>query len=112
MNTNRRVTINTSRNILIEYTNEGIIPTSGLAVVGALLGKSDFTKKLNRMDVTSNRSQHQIKNEISFLPTSACSAWEPPIMKRSMKWMMIKSSIKLHLELPGAFLPRKPFANA
>ena len=33
-----------------------------MAVVGALLGKSDFIKKLNRMDVTKNRSQHQIKN--------------------------------------------------
>lgn len=62
MNTNRRVTINTSRNIVVEYTNERIIPASGLAVVGALLGKSDFAKKLNRMDVTNNRSQHQIKN--------------------------------------------------
>ena len=27
---------------------------SGLAVVGALLGKSDFAKKLNRMDVTKD----------------------------------------------------------
>ena len=31
-------------------------------MVGALLGKSSFVKKLNRMDVTPNRSQHQIKN--------------------------------------------------
>ena len=30
--------------------------------MGALLGKSGFIKKLNRMDVTSNRLQHQIKN--------------------------------------------------
>ena len=62
MNNNRKVTINSSKNITIEFTNERIIPASGLAVVGALLGKSDFAKKLNRMDVTSNRSQHQIKN--------------------------------------------------
>lgn len=62
MNNNRRVTLNTNKNIVIEFTNERIIPAGGLAAVGALLGKSDFIKKLNRMDVTSNRSQHQIKN--------------------------------------------------
>ena len=62
MNDNRRVTLNTNQNIVIEFTDERIIPASGLAVVGAVLGKSDFIKKLNRMDVTANRSQHQIKN--------------------------------------------------
>ena len=62
MNNNHRITLNTNKNIIVEFTNERIIPASGLAVVGALLGKSDFIKKLNRMDVTSNRSQHQIKN--------------------------------------------------
>lgn len=51
-----------NNNIVVEYTNERIIPAGGLAVVGAILGKSDFTKRLNRMDVTKNRSQHQIKN--------------------------------------------------
>ena len=62
MNNNHRITLNTNKNIIVEFTNERIIPASGLAVVGALLGKSDFIKKLNRMDVTSNWSQHQIKN--------------------------------------------------
>lgn len=62
MNNNHRITLNTNKNIIVEFTNERIIPASGLAVVGAFLGKSDFIKKLNRMDVTSNRSQHQIKN--------------------------------------------------
>ena len=62
MNNNHRITLNTNKNIIVEFTNERIIPASGLAVVGALLGKSDFIKKLNRMDVTSNQSQHQIKN--------------------------------------------------
>ena len=62
MNNNRRFTLNTLQNIIVEFTDERIIPASGLAVVGALLGKSDFAKKLNRMDVTQNRSQHQIKN--------------------------------------------------
>ena len=54
--------MNTNKNIVIEFTNERIIPASGLAVVDAILAKSDFIKKLNRMDVTTNRSQHQIKN--------------------------------------------------
>ena len=61
MNHNRYITLENS-NIIVKYTNERIIPASGLAVVGALLGKSNFTKKLNHMDVTKNRSQHQIKN--------------------------------------------------
>lgn len=62
MNNNHRITLNTNKNIIVEFTNERIIPASGLAVVGALLGKSGFIKKLNRMDITSNRSKHQIKN--------------------------------------------------
>lgn len=47
------------KKIKIEFTNERIIPASGLAVVGAILGKCDFVKRCNRMDVTPNRSQHQ-----------------------------------------------------
>ena len=62
MSNNRRVTLKGNQNIIVEFTNERIIPAGGLFVVGALLGKSDFVKKLNRMDVTKNRSQHQIKN--------------------------------------------------
>ena len=62
MNNNHRITLNTNKNIIVEFTNERIIPASDLTAVGALLGKSGFIKKLNRMDVTSNQSQHQIKN--------------------------------------------------
>lgn len=62
MNKNRRLIINTNQSIAVELTDERIIPAGGLAVVGALLGKCDFIKKINRMDVTPNRSQHQIKN--------------------------------------------------
>ena len=61
MNHNHHITLENS-NIIVKYTNERIIPASGLAVVGALLGKNNFTKKLNHMDVTKNRSKHQIKN--------------------------------------------------
>ena len=49
-------------NFTVEFTNERIIPSGGLAVVRAILSKSDFVKRMNRMDVTPNRSQHQIKN--------------------------------------------------
>lgn len=62
MNNNRKVTLKGNQNIIVEFTDERIIPAGGLSVVGALLSKSDFVKKLNRMDVTKNRSQHQIKN--------------------------------------------------
>jgi hypothetical protein len=62
MSRNKRVVLNAGQNIVVELTDERIIPAGGLAVVGAILGKSDFIKKMNRMDVTQNRSQHQIKN--------------------------------------------------
>lgn len=62
MKENRRLKLQSDKNIYIELTDERIIPAGGLAVVGAILGKSNFIKKLNRMDVTKNRSQHQIKN--------------------------------------------------
>ena len=62
MNKNRKFTLNANKNIIIEFTDERIISASGLAVVGSLLAKSNFVKKLNCMDVTQNRSQHQIKN--------------------------------------------------
>lgn len=62
MNNNRKITLGADQNIILEFTDERIIPASGLAVVGALLGKSGFAKKLNRMDVAKNRSRHQIKN--------------------------------------------------
>lgn len=50
------------KNITVEFTNERIIPSGGLAVVGSILGKSDFVKRCNRMKVSCNHSQHQIKN--------------------------------------------------
>ena len=45
------------KKIKIEFTNERIIPASGLAVVGAILGKCDFVKRCNRMDVTPTRRE-------------------------------------------------------
>lgn len=55
------------KKIKIEFTNGRIIPASGLAVVGAILGKCDSVKRCNRMDVTPNGSQHQIKNGDALL---------------------------------------------
>ena len=45
MNHNRHTTLENS-NIIAKYTNERIIPASGLAVVGALLGKRNSPKNL------------------------------------------------------------------
>ena len=50
------------KNITVAFTNERIILSGGLAVVGAILGKSDFVKRCNRMKVECNHPQHQIKN--------------------------------------------------
>jgi len=50
------------KNIVVGFTNERIIPSGGLAVVGAILGKSDFVKNCSRMKVDCNHPQHQIKN--------------------------------------------------
>lgn len=66
MNHNRHITLENS-NIIVKYRNERIMPASGLAVVGALLDKSNFTIKLNHMDVTKNRSRYQIKNGDNIL---------------------------------------------
>ena len=64
MNNNHRITLNT-KNIIVEFTNERIIPASGLAVVGALLWKSDFVKKLNCIDVTPMDNSKSKKEDVS-----------------------------------------------
>ena len=94
MNNNHRITLNTNKNIIVEFTNERIIPASGLAVVGTLLGKSGFIKKLNRMDVTSNRSQHQIKNGDIVLTYLGMLCMGKPSLKLSMKWTMTRTFTK------------------
>ncbi len=62
MNNHRRMTL-ANNNIVVEYTNERILPASGLAVVGAILGKSDFTKRLNRMDDIGDNLRSRIPDE-------------------------------------------------
>ena len=46
----------------IEFTNERIIPSGGLTLVGYLLDNSGFIDRLNMQDITGRRSGHQIKN--------------------------------------------------
>ena len=65
MNHNCHITLENS-NIIVKYTNERIIPASGLDVVGALLGKSNFTKKLNHMDVTRTVPSTRLKMVITY----------------------------------------------
>ena len=48
MNHNRHITLENS-NIIVKYTNERIIPASGLAVVGVLLARSISPKSLTTL---------------------------------------------------------------
>jgi len=66
MNHNRHITLENS-NIIVKYTNERIIPASGLAVVGALLGKSNFTKKLNSGNDSIDNVAVLIENGCYFI---------------------------------------------
>ncbi len=50
------------KKLVIEFSNERLITPSGLSLVGAMLGKSDLVKQINRISVTDKRSQPQIKN--------------------------------------------------
>ena len=112
MNNYRSFTLNTNQNIIVDFTDERIIPDSGLAVVDALFGKNNFFQKLNRMDVTKNCSQHQIKNGYIIPLTLVCSAWENHILRQYTKWMMIKHFTRQRLALPRAFHPKKLCVSA
>ena len=48
--------------IEVIFGNERIISPSGLNIVGAMLGKSDFKKRCDRRKVDPKRSQPQIKD--------------------------------------------------
>lgn len=49
-------------NFQIEFTNERIIPSGGLSLVGHILRNSGFIGRLNWQDATGKCSGHQIKN--------------------------------------------------
>jgi len=40
----------------VVFTKERILSASGLAIVGQMLGKSDFVKRVNRIPVNPKRS--------------------------------------------------------
>ena len=46
----------------VVFTKERILSASGLAIVGQMLGKSDFVKRVNRIPVNPKRSEPQIKD--------------------------------------------------
>jgi hypothetical protein len=50
------------KKIVVELSNERLIAPSGLALVGAMLGRSGLVKRSNQMSATGKRSQPQIKN--------------------------------------------------
>ena len=54
------------RNIRVELTNERIIPSGGLAVVGAILGKSDFVKNSIAWMLPKNAPSIRLRTAISF----------------------------------------------
>lgn len=95
------------KNIKIEFTNERIIPASGLAVVGAILGKSDFVKRCNRMDVTPNRSQHQIKNGDILLTYISMLCMGKPEFQAVHEMDETGIFIKLRSGLPTTFRRKK-----
>ena len=60
MNNNYRITLNPNKNIIVEFTNERIIPASGLDVVGALFEKSDLNASVaTKMRITKKGIQKQ-----------------------------------------------------
>ena len=103
MNNNHWITLNTNKNIIVEFTNERIIPASGLAVVGAILGKSDFIKKLNRMDACLSI---RLRTMILYSLILECFAWANLTLKLSMKWTMTRTFTKPLLASPGVFLQK------
>ena len=62
MNDNRRITLSTNKKIVGEFTDERIIPAGGLAILGAILGRSDFIKKVNWIESQSIVHSTKIKD--------------------------------------------------
>ena len=77
------------RKIEVVFTNERLIPPSGLSIVGGLLRKSELVRLANRMPVKQKRSEPQIKMAISSCPILDFSAKEKPNLKRLKKCVMI-----------------------
>ena len=48
--------------LIVKFSNERLLTPSGLSLVGSILGKSKFVKKLNHVKVGKDYSEYQIKN--------------------------------------------------
>ena len=62
----------------IEFTDERILPTAGLSLVGAILGNSGFTGRINSLDITGKRKGHHIKNgDLLTIFIALCAQGKP-----------------------------------
>ena len=50
------------KKLIVKFSNERLLTPSGLSLVGSILGKSKFVKKLNHVKVGKDYSEYQIKN--------------------------------------------------
>lgn len=98
-------------NFLVEFTNERIIPSGGLAVVGATFGNSDFVKRMNRMDVAPNHSQHQFKNDNVLLTYIGILSWNSHSTRPFTKWMTIWCFTRRCLTMLIRSFLKKPFVS-
>ena len=66
-----------------EYSNERILPNSGMALVGAILEQGGFREALNQLGVTDKRSGNQMKDGDL---NSGFAVWAGRISRRFMRW--------------------------
>ena len=69
------------KKLIVKFSNGRILTSSGLSLVGSILGKSKFVKKLNHVKVGKDYSEYQIKNGdilLTFigLPTQGKTSFE------------------------------------
>ena len=57
INNHRKITLGANKNIILEFTDERIIPASGLAVVGALPGKVISSKNLTLRGTSAGKAR-------------------------------------------------------
>ena len=94
----------------IEFTNERIIPSGGLTLVGYLLDNSGFIDRLNMQDITGRRSGHQIKNGDILGSYIGCLCMGKPDLRQSVRRMTTRNSSARQWGLNG-FHHRKFFAR-
>lgn len=62
----------------IEFTDERILPNSGMALIGAILSQSNFQNRANLADITGKRSGNQIKDGDIFTTFIALACMGKP----------------------------------